>query len=188
MEPPFYHDLNLACKTVDPTKMKHLGPMAKALFTLLGGGMDKYRADAVNHPSRGDNQGVLGEFNQCYFLFKGVQMDPAWIDSWAAKPCGDFVKFPGITSTTSSFHNALNSAIPCAPTQHPVLFVFLVRNHYGLFGWRMDDVVYTPYVGDREVILMEGLEVYVLRTEREMLVELSKIGKIMMSIVYLFNW
>ena len=49
MEPPFYADLNNACRTLDKTKLHTLGPFAKAIFRVLLGGnhSDKKRNDAI---------------------------------------------------------------------------------------------------------------------------------------------
>jgi len=35
MEPPFYQDLNNACRTLDPTKLETLGPFASAIYWVL---------------------------------------------------------------------------------------------------------------------------------------------------------
>jgi len=49
MEPPFYADLNNACRTLDPTKLKTLGPFAKAIFQVLikGDLSDMNRDDGI---------------------------------------------------------------------------------------------------------------------------------------------
>jgi len=49
MEPPFYADLNNACRTLDPAKLKTLGPFAKAIFEVLlfGNESDVKREDAL---------------------------------------------------------------------------------------------------------------------------------------------
>ena len=49
MEPPFYSDLNNACRDMDTTKLKTLGPFAKAIFGVLLGGKasDLKRDDAI---------------------------------------------------------------------------------------------------------------------------------------------
>jgi len=35
MEPPFYEDLNKACRFLDPTKLYTLGPFANAMYKVL---------------------------------------------------------------------------------------------------------------------------------------------------------
>ena len=35
MEPPFYADLNNACRTLDPSKLNTLGPFANAIWGCL---------------------------------------------------------------------------------------------------------------------------------------------------------
>ena len=50
MEPPFYADLNNACRNLDMDKLQTLGPFAKAIFMVLGSGglfSDKKREDAI---------------------------------------------------------------------------------------------------------------------------------------------
>ena len=49
MEPPFYSDLNNACRTLDPAKLKTLGPFARAIYEVLLVGYisDKKRDDAL---------------------------------------------------------------------------------------------------------------------------------------------
>ena len=49
MEPPFYADLNKACRDLDHQKLKTLGPFAKAIFGVLkcGSISDENRVDAI---------------------------------------------------------------------------------------------------------------------------------------------
>jgi len=49
MEPPFYQDLNKACRTLDPAKLETLGPFARAIFEVLYNGdeSDVKRDDAL---------------------------------------------------------------------------------------------------------------------------------------------
>ena len=49
MEPPFYADLNNACRSLDKAKLKTLGPFAKAIFGVLNFGVysDEKRVDAI---------------------------------------------------------------------------------------------------------------------------------------------
>ena len=49
MEPPFYADLNKACRDLDHQKLKTLGPFAKAIFGVLRFGeySDMKRVDAI---------------------------------------------------------------------------------------------------------------------------------------------
>jgi len=48
MEPPFYADLNNACRTLDRSKLETLGPFARAICVVLLNGhiSDKKRNDA----------------------------------------------------------------------------------------------------------------------------------------------
>lgn len=49
MEPPFYADLNNACRNMDPEKLKTLGPFAKVIYEVLAWGYksDRKREDAI---------------------------------------------------------------------------------------------------------------------------------------------
>ena len=49
MEPPFYADLNNACRTLDKTKLHTLGPFARVVFEVLlrGEYSDEKRNDAI---------------------------------------------------------------------------------------------------------------------------------------------
>lgn len=49
MEPPFYADLNNACRNLDQVKLNTLGPFAKAIFNVLlfGNDSDRKREDAL---------------------------------------------------------------------------------------------------------------------------------------------
>ena len=40
MEPPFYSDLNNACRNLDQDKLNTLGPFARAIFLVLGNGFN----------------------------------------------------------------------------------------------------------------------------------------------------
>ena len=49
MEPPFYADLNNACRSLDQDKLNTLGPFARAIYRVLflGDISDKKREDAL---------------------------------------------------------------------------------------------------------------------------------------------
>jgi len=49
MEPPFYAELNNACRTLDKSKLKSLGPFARAIFSVLSCGVysDRKRDDKI---------------------------------------------------------------------------------------------------------------------------------------------
>ena len=49
IEPPFYNDVSSACRTLDTTKIKSLGPFARAIFGVLywGNWSEPKREDAL---------------------------------------------------------------------------------------------------------------------------------------------
>ena len=77
MEPPFYADLNKACRDLDHQKLKTLGPFAKAIFGVLlyGGCSDRDRVDAIERGVQFSDTDPLGSMCRSFLLFRGALME-----------------------------------------------------------------------------------------------------------------
>ena len=109
MEPPFYADLNNACRTLDKTKLHTLGPFARAIFQVLLGGniSDEKRNDAIERGEHFYKSDDLGMMCRSFLLFRGALMQKAWIKDWAKKVGKDWFYLPGCTSTSKNLDVAL---------------------------------------------------------------------------------
>ena len=106
MEPPFYDDLNKACRTLDPAKLETLGPFARAIFVVLGNGSisDRKRDDALEFGNKFKDTDPLGEWCRSFLLFRGALMKNEWIEDWRKK---EYLMIPGCTSTSRNMDVAL---------------------------------------------------------------------------------
>ena len=52
LEPPFYADLNMACRTLDRSKLKQLGPFARCIYQILVMRVESNKPDSLE---RGDS-------------------------------------------------------------------------------------------------------------------------------------
>lgn len=84
MEPPFYADLNNACRDMDQTKLKTLGPFAAAISGVLGVGYesDRKRDDGIERGMTFSKTDPLGEMCRSFLLFRGALMNKEWIEDW----------------------------------------------------------------------------------------------------------
>jgi hypothetical protein len=79
-----------------------------------------------------------------------------------------------ITSNSSCTQN-LKVALGYAfknPQEHlkPVLFVFSIQNYYGFNGIRLNNEAYTSYPGEREILMRDGLIVYVMEVQPDIMI------------------
>jgi len=77
MEPPLYGQLSKASREMDMSKIDTLGPFARALLEVLGGGnnVEKKRKDALKRGKEIGSSGPLGRFSQSFIVFRGVKME-----------------------------------------------------------------------------------------------------------------
>ena len=112
-----------------------------------------------------------------------------------------WVHLPGVTSTSLSFKVALQFAKvahdPMSANSkdlQSVLFAICLHNWSGYNGFRMDSALYGAHPDEKEILLMEGVPVYVLGVE-EMEVDNSLSGDDFWSelnmkrvtVIYLFH-
>lgn len=85
MEPPFYADLSGACRNMDPSKLKTLGPFAMAIFKVIYGGnySNKRRDDDIEHGNQFYKHDDLGYMCRSFLLFRGALMYSEWIKDWS---------------------------------------------------------------------------------------------------------
>lgn len=77
MEPPLYYDLNKASREVDMDKVETLGPLAKALYTLLDVSItsSKYEPLHLKQGILNGYQNPMGKFAKSFLLFRGVHIE-----------------------------------------------------------------------------------------------------------------
>ena len=76
MEPATYEALNSACRTLDPAKLKTLGPFAMEIYKVLriGNHSDKKRDDAIERGVTFSSTDLLGMMCRSFLLFRGAQV------------------------------------------------------------------------------------------------------------------
>jgi len=168
MEPPFYADVNNASRTMDITKLKTLGPFARAIYLMLmfGDRSDKKREDVLEIGMNFKNTDPLGRMCRSFLLFRGALMQKEWINPWRKVVGEDAISLPGGSTSTSQNLDVALGFSKChtkyTKKQQPVLFIYSIHNCGGFMGFRMTDKRYSMYPSEQEVLLMEGFGVYVL--------------------------
>ena len=118
----------------------------------------------------------LGYFSQSFFTFRGVKMgEQKWFDAYLKK-VGKKVNMPGTTSTSSNLGVALGFS-KCSKNKKDiatpgksVLFVFFFMNWRGFKGFRLNQPVYSAFPFEEEYLLMEGIKVWVLRVNENVVI------------------
>ena len=95
--------------------------------------------------------------------------DSAFDEDFIDRP--GYIYLPGATSTSESFKVALDFAR--APSNqssdslplHSVLFVICLHNYEGFAGFRMNSAMFSAHPEEREILLVEGVNVAVLGIE-----------------------
>ena len=86
IEPPFYSELNEACRTLDKKKLRKFGPLARCLYQIHITKLDFKRRDSMITFGRGENEKFdskhLGYFSKCFLLYRGTTMKGTWIKDW----------------------------------------------------------------------------------------------------------
>lgn len=84
MEPPFYADLNNACRTLDNSKLNSLGPYSRALGRLLYWGVssEAKRDDKLRQGYDNGVNGPYGSFSESFLTFRGSDMKDEWLVDW----------------------------------------------------------------------------------------------------------
>ena len=116
----------------------------------------------------------LGYFSQSFFTFRGVKMgEQKWFDAYINK-VGQMVNMPGTTSTSSDLGVALgfsNCSIDDIDIPgKSVLFVFFFRNYRRFGGFRLNKPEYSAFPFEEEFLLMEGILVWVLRVDENVVI------------------
>ena len=128
-----------------------------------------------------------------FYLFKGVTKKQDRLKHWTKK-IGSLVRIPQITSCSQSLKVALNLAIPDEPKPgySSVLFVIICHNYYSPKGIRLNNGAYTPFPAEREMLLMEGVAVWVLEVEESIYIDndhdsFTKFNGSTLTIVHLYH-
>lgn len=79
MEPPFYAELNNACRTRDPESIAMLGPFATAIYWILSN-TERERDDRLKAGEQLGRDGPLGNFSGSFLLFRFVYLSKEWIN------------------------------------------------------------------------------------------------------------
>ena len=117
----------------------------------------------------------LGYFSQSFTTFRGVKMgEQKWFDAYLNK-VGWSVYMPGTTSTSSDLGVALafsNCSIDDIDIPgKSVLFVFFFRNYKEFGGFRLNKPEYSAFPFEEEYLLMEGIDVWVLRVDENVVIK-----------------
>jgi len=133
MEPHFYTDLEVACQNMDTSKLKSLGPYAKALFGVLEHGWqsDRKREDALEIGCTLEDSDPVFEYARCFLLFKGALVDEDDIEDWKREALKSRIRLHGTTRATSYLELALHNSKCDAKygyDQEPILFIFAIKN------------------------------------------------------------
>ena len=156
IDPPFYAELNAACRTLDRSKLKMLGPFARCIYQILVMRIENMKRDKIE---RGDNQRVdqaamkqLGYFRKSFLLFRGTKLKARWINDWTRQVIietqqgtAQNIKIRGNFSATSNLKVALNQAKSKNAFDKPTIFVISVRNYRGFAGFRLNASNYSAH-------------------------------------------
>ena len=112
MEPPLYGQLSKASREMNMRKLDTLGPFARTLLEVLGGGnnIDKKRKDTLMRGKENGSKGPLGHFSQCFIVFRGVKMVDDELFDYYKNKLGRSVNVSGTTSTSSKLSVALDQS------------------------------------------------------------------------------
>lgn len=105
----------------------------------------------------------------------------------------DFVKLPG----NASFYRNPNVALSHAfnnesPDYSPVLFVIAEQNYQSPFGMMFKNEAYTAYPYEREFLLVEGCNLWVIAVDPELKIEnshtgMSRLNGRTITVIHLFH-
>ena len=78
-------------------------------------------------------------------------------------------------------------------TKKSVIFVFLIRNYEGFYGFRLSDERYSAFPAEKEFLLMEGFDVLIINVDNDYVIENKVPGfeaynSKTVTIVYLYNY
>ena len=184
IEPPFYSYLNKAMRKLDTTYLQLLGPFAKALHVIIVEA-EKNRKDALRNAEeiiRFKEEDPLGN-QSCMFLhFKGIPMSEEALNDWKEavnsekqlrnnRSIAGHIKLRGIMSATENVRLAIQNALAqkeTNPSMIPTLFVICFHNFscwYPYYGFRMNSQNFSAHHYEREMILMDGITMLVLKIE-----------------------
>lgn len=187
MEPTIYWDVMTACREVKTFWLETLGPLAFALHWI----------SQIPPQHKGEKEIVgigkesvykeLQTWSNTELLYRGVRMRPEWIEDWQTsvgieglknivtdkiagrntdKPA--FINMQGITSTTESLSVALRQAQMDDPElEVPVVFVISLQNINEHAGFRLSDENMTSHISDKERLLKDGIQMWVLDIEEK---------------------
>ena len=175
IEPPFYACLSKECIAQDLINLDTLGPFAFALELILTGA-EQSRKDAVKTGQDIGIQNSLGFFAGSFLLFKGAFLTDNRISAWRSALVSRSsdqqqpVQIRGHMSANENYRIALNQIkrISNREDAQQVLFVILMQNYAknGLGAFRLNGETYSAHPDEQEVLLMDGLPVFVLHIEQ----------------------
>ena len=168
--------------------LDNLGPLAFALhwITKLAetNKSKKVTLGAKLHKPSKNLHHDLGSWCSSDLVFRGVQMKSEWIEDWKSsvgikglKNCAThkiedeekpaYINMQGITSTTESFRVALKQAQPFSDEMTTVVFIISLQNYSNTAGFRMDDQNYTAHISDKEHLLKDGFQMFVIGVDEQ---------------------
>jgi len=194
IEPSFYTELNEACHQMDLKKLEELGPFARAVHLVLNyAGKNRLNKVPCGIDDEYGEFDPHGSFSRSFLLFRGCSLKKEWVNEWRdqvsresvsmqGEPIAKQLTLQGNTITFESFRVALNFArckdntglhthIPYDFTNKEtanecsVMFMISVQNYYGFNGFRLNGEKYSAYPLEKEVILLDGTQVAVMKVE-----------------------
>lgn len=176
-----------------------MGPYARAIHVVLINGeiSERKRADKLKQGIENGAKGPHGMFSQSFLLFRGVLLPHVWLKDWTSQEGGDFVRMPTLTSSSQSIEIALQFSQvkeqTVETTKKSVIFVFLIRNYEGFYGFRLSDERYSAFPAEKEFLLMEGFDVLIINVDNDYVIEnkvpgLEAYNSKKVTIVYLYNY
>lgn len=201
IEPSFYDELNHACISMNMALLDQLGPFAKAISCILTwtefNRDDRIALGCDIHNTSANIAHPLGYFNQSFLLYRGAAMKDEWIDHWRdcvgmqglkeknslfikdghqEKPA--YICMQGLTSTSQSLRTALSFGATQSKSRKTVIFVMNIQNYAGFAGFRLNREEYSSHYYEKEVLLVEGIPMFVLGVE-DIYLDLRKNNKTM---------
>ena len=84
----------------------------------------------------------------------------------------DFIRLPENTSFYRNPTVAINHAFSnCDPAHIPVLFIIACQNYQSPLGMSLKSEAYSAYPSEREYLLIEGSDLWVLAVEKDITIE-----------------
>ena len=168
--PQLYAEVNRVTRDMDVTYLAELGPFIIALNEItMVAERHKKSLDIIDNGYA--MKGISNHIAASFLLFRGVQMTVEQIQLYTDEIGLDELHLTGSTSCSRNLDVALGFAIgdSMKPNHFPVLIVISCKNYISPDGFAMNNIAYTAYPAENEIILSDGCLVKVLGIQRDVL-------------------